>query len=88
MDNFYWYKHIIFDLLDPNLDENWSEEKETRKNFKVFFYGIIERWINKNPEGFVEEFDFDELKVFNDSPMSLYSENKSPFAIREKILID
>ena len=88
MDNFHWYEHIMFDLLDPNLDENWSEEKETRKNFKVVFYGIIERWIDQKPEGFIEDFAFDKSKVLNDSHMSIHPENKSPFAIREKILVD
>lgn len=88
MDNFHWYEHIIFDLLDPNLDENWSKEKETRKNFKVVFYGIIERWINKNQEGFVEEFEFNKSEVLNDSHISIHPENKKPFAVREKILID
>ncbi|PIN93719.1 hypothetical protein COU54_02080 [Candidatus Pacearchaeota archaeon CG10_big_fil_rev_8_21_14_0_10_31_24] len=88
MDNFHRYEHIMFDLLDPNLDENWSEKKETRKNFKVVLYGIIKRWIDKEPEGFIEDFEFDKEKVFNDSHMSIHPENKSPFAIREKILID
>lgn len=88
MDNFHWYEHIMFDLLDPNLDEDWSEEKEIRNNFKVVFYGIIKRWIDKKPEGFVEEFDFDKSKILNDSYMSIHPENESPFAIREKILID
>ncbi len=72
MDNFHWYEHIMFDLLDPNLDENWSEAKETRKSFKVVFYGIIERWIDKNPEGFVEDFEFDKSNVLNDSHMSIH----------------
>ena len=87
MDNFHWYEHIIFDLLDPELDENWSDEKETRKNFKVVFYGIIERWIDKKPKGFIEDFEFDESKVLSDSYMSIHSENKIPFAIKKKILI-
>ncbi|MCK5449582.1 hypothetical protein KAI32_01835 [Candidatus Pacearchaeota archaeon] len=92
MDSFHWYNHMIFDLLDPNLDENWSEEKETRRNFKVVFCGIIERQTNEPEglvkEGLVEDFEFDKSKVLNDIHTPIHLENKSSFAIREKILID
>lgn len=89
LDNFHWYEHIMFDLLDPNLDESWSEEKETHKNFKVVFYGIIKRWIDKKPEGFVEDFEFDKSKVLSNGNLPIRRENiKQAFFVREKILID
>ena len=87
MDNFHWYEHVVFGLLDPELDKNWSAEKETRKNFKVVFYGIIEKVVDKNSSGFVEDFTFDEENVLSDNQLSIHLKNKSPFAIREKILI-
>ncbi len=87
IDNFHFYEQVIFGLLDEKLDKKWSEEKETRKNFKVVFYGIIERWIGKKPEGFIEDFEFDEAKVLSDNNVSIHSKNKKPFAMREKILV-
>ena len=87
MDNFHWYEHVVFGLLDPELDKNWSAEKETRKNFKVVFYGIIEKVVDKNSSGFVEDFTFDEENVLSDNQLSIHLKNKSPFAIRHKILI-
>ena len=86
-DSFHWYEHVMFGLLDPELSKSWSTEKETRKNFKVLFYGIIERRVDKNPEGFIEDFEFDEAKVLSDNQLLIYLKNKSPFAVREKILI-
>lgn len=87
IDNFHFYEQVIFGLLDEKLDKKWSEEKETRKNFKVVFYGIIERWIGKKPEGFIEDFEFDEAKVLSDNNVSIHSKNKKHFAMREKILV-
>ena len=87
IDNFHFYEQVIFGLLDEKLDKKWSEEKETRKNFKVVFYGIIERWIGKKTEGFIEDFEFDEAKVLSDNNVSIHSKNKKHFAMREKILV-
>lgn len=88
MDDFHWYEQIVFELLDPDFDKDWSDEKETRRNFKVVFYGIIERWIDKNPEGFGENFGFEKLKFLGSSNKSIHSKNRSPFAIREIIHLD
>ena len=88
MDDFHWYEHIIFDLLDQNPDRNWSEKKETRRNFKVVFYGVIEKLTEEGSEGFVEVFDFDESNVLNDRHFSIHPKNKNSFAVREKILVN
>lgn len=87
LGTFQWYEHIVFDLLDQKLDGNWSEEKETRKSFKVVYYGIIEKWIDKKPEGFIETFKFDKSQVLSDNHMKIHKKGKAPFAIREKIIL-
>ena len=87
LDDFHWYEHILFDLLDPELDEKWNEEKETRKNFKVIFYGIIEKWIDKNPEGFDEDFEYNDESVLSDTHWSIHPDKEKPFAVKYKIII-
>lgn len=87
LDTFHWYEQVLFDLLDSKPGNDWSPEKETRKNFKVVFYGIIEKWIDKVPEGFTEKFSYNNSKILSDSYKKIHPKNKTPFAIREKILI-
>lgn len=90
LDDFHWYEHFLFEDLNPELDKNWSEEKEPRRNFKVIYYGIIERWINKLPKGFEEKFIYDEKKVISQSFMAIYPKDKKqkPIMVKEIILID
>lgn len=86
-DTFHWYEHVIFGLLDPKLDRNWSQEKETRRNFKVVFYGIIEQWIDKKQDGFVEEFDYDPSTILSENTIIIHPKNHKLFAVRERIFI-
>lgn len=79
IDNFHWYEHVLFELL---------EKESKHKNFKVVFYGIIEKWVDEKPEGFIEAFKFEESKVLDDSFITIHPKNqKSPFAVRQKILL-
>ncbi len=86
-DTFHWYEHVIFGLLDPNGDKNWSQEKETRRNFKVVFYGVIEQWIDKKQDGFVEEFEYDPSTILSENIISIHPNKQKPFAVREMIFI-
>ncbi len=81
-----FYEAILFDLLDPNLDKTWTPEKEQRKNFKVVYYGIVEK-IDKDlkEKGFVEEFEYNKNNILTDSSMTINI--NPPFAVKYKILI-
>ena len=84
-DEFHWYEHIIFDLLDSKLEKKNIHKK---KKFKVVFYGIIKKYINKKTEGFIEKIPFDKTKVLQDTYLTIHKKDKKPFAIREKIIIE
>lgn len=86
IDDFHWYEHILFEILSNN-EDNWSEEQEERRDFKVIFYGIIEKWVKREAEGFVEEFNFDEKNVLNDSFLVINTTGEKRFGVREKILL-
>ena len=63
-DTFHWYEHFLFDLIDKDMDG--KPEEEFGKEFKVVFYGIIEKWIDKKPEGFSDSVDFSQDKLIGD----------------------
>lgn len=49
-----FYEIELFESLDDDSDGKVAEKYG--KEFKVVYYGIITRWINKDPEGFEEDF--------------------------------
>ena len=88
-DDFHWYEHELFSILDPDeLSSNWNEEKETRRKFKVVFYGIIRTLAKEDKEGFKESFDDNKKEIIYDSSLSIHSDKNNPFAVRYKILLE
>ena len=86
LDTFHFYEHVLFDMLDSG--DGRSEENEKRRNFKVVFYGIIEKWVDKQPQGFIEQFVCDKSKILNDSFIVLQTGNiVDRFGVREIILV-
>lgn len=77
---------IVNDLLNPNLDKIWTPEKEQRKNFKVVYYGIVEK-IDKDlkEKGFVEEVEDNKNNILTDSSVTINI--NPPFAVKYRILI-
>lgn len=88
LDTFHWYEHELFEVLDPELSSEWKLENEKRKKFKVYYYGIIERWINKNPEGFEEKLDYLKEKMLSEGQFAIHPKNEKPFVVRYKIILD
>ena len=87
VDKFTWYEHLLFELLNPDLDKNWSEEKETHRRFKVVFYGVVEDLSKEPHNGFVESFEYDRSKVLYDSILTVHREGSKPFAVGYVILV-
>jgi hypothetical protein len=85
-DTFHWYEHELFDLLDPEADADWSEEKETRKHFAVYFYGIITDWKDGKPEGWKELLP--EGKILNDSFLVIRNQGKPQFGLWKRVVIE
>lgn len=81
-----WYEKILFEYLNIYGDSNWNSEKEYRKNFKVFFCGIINEWSDILPKGFVESFK-EEGILLQDTSLIIRSDKKDYLAVREKIFI-
>ena len=104
IDDFHWYKDVLFELLNPKLSKNWTIEKENRKKFKVIIYAIIKKYPINQPEGFAknlvqniqefvqedvqDHFKYDKDKELIDSNQTLHSDNDKPFAIKFKVVVE
>ena len=82
----HFFEVNLFDILDKNGDG--IPDEEFGKNFDIVYYGIIERWNEKTPEGFTEEFKHDEHKVLANGWILARSEKvNGVIGIRYKVII-
>ncbi len=88
LDTFHWYEHELFEVLDSELSYEWNLNNEKRRKFKVYFYGIIEKWINKNPDSFEEKFDYPKEKMLSEGHFAIHSKDEKTFAVKYKIILD
>ena len=85
-DEFHWYEHELFDLIDENGDG--IPDEKFGKYFQVVFYGIIEKWVDKEPHGFVEDFESEKGGIICDATRKINSgEDGQSFFVRYKILV-
>ncbi|MBI2043261.1 hypothetical protein HYT25_02640 [Candidatus Pacearchaeota archaeon] len=85
-DDFHWYEHSLFEQVDEN-DDGIPDEKFGKK-FKVIYYGIVIKWIDKKPEGFEDKFKYDKKKLISDWIRTVAQTlNHKSFAIKYKILM-
>ncbi len=79
-NNWYLYEADLFDYTDEILD----------KNFKIVYFGIVEK-VNKDltEKGFEEKFNYEEADDLNPKGIALLKiPANPPFAIKYKKLID
>ena len=83
-DNYHWYEVFLFEQIDENTGEN-----KLGKNFKVIYYGIVEKFTDKGEEGFEDNSDDKGKKIIGNwtSVVSETLKHKS-FAINYKILVN
>jgi hypothetical protein len=87
-ENLNWHEKILFKFLKPKKDDSWTPEKETRKNIKVIFYGIVEK-LELFAKGFAESLEFDKIKKIEDTILIIHENNeKVPYAVKEMILAE
>lgn len=89
-DDFSWYEHKLFPALDPvkwyeEKTSTWNEEDEKRKQFKLVFYGVIEKWDKGIKYGFEEEFDFFPERILGDSHYIIHNKN---IGIKFKLFVE
>ena len=88
-DNYHWYEVELFEMIDK--DKKDTTRGKFQKRFRVVYYGIIEKWKNKEEtEGFEDKFKYENKKLISDWTKVVsekFNIHKS-FAVKYKILIE
>ncbi|MDO8460472.1 MAG: hypothetical protein Q7S74_05150 [Nanoarchaeota archaeon] len=84
-DEHYFYEVLLFEIID--WDKDGKPDKKFGNSFRVLYYGIIEQWKDKIPEGFNDNFKHNKKDILGDRRQIVSETRNHPaFSIKYKIL--
>lgn len=79
----YWFDSVLFNLIDD--DEDGIPDALYGREFQIIFYEVVEKFENKNPQGFKINIALNQSKLIErDIILNIKSEIFAKYAILKK----